>query len=326
MDKRPQPELSVIVPVYNTEAFLATCLDSILSQTGVTMEVIIVNDGSTDSSADIIQQYAIKDSRIRCEYQTNQGLSVARNTGLRSAKGEYVLFVDSDDWLLPDSLRYYLDVAHRKDADAVVGIVSIYYENGTVRFWSFDADLHNRQPVMSGEEYLNSVVQSRRFAPMVYTYFCRRSMLEQYDLTFEPGLIHEDELWTPHMLLRAGAVTFGTMPHYAYRRRTSGSITSSTSQSARLQSLIKIVGIMSETYCAMPPGSPACPFFIMDIRAIYRTCAQIALRNTDSERKAFENMTRSLNRRVRNDVIIHKMYEEYRSIQNKKPQQSVAVS
>lgn len=314
MDKRPQPELSVIVPVYNTEAFLATCLDSILSQTGVTMEVIIVNDGSTDSSADIIQRYAMKDSRIRCEYQTNQGLSVARNAGLRSAKGEYVLFVDSDDWLLPDSLRYYLYVAHRKDVDVVVGIVSIYYENGTVGVWSFDADLQNRQPVMSGEEYLNSVVQSRRFAPMVYTYFCRRSMLEQYDLTFEPGLIHEDELWTPHMLLRARSLTFGATPHYAYRRRTSGSITSSTSQSARLQSLIKIVGIMSETYCAMPPGSPACPFFIMDIRAIYRTCAQIALRNTASEKSAFEEMSKSLNRHIKNDKIINAMWEEYGSI------------
>lgn len=105
MNKRPQPELSVIVPVYNTETFITTCLDSILSQKGVNMEVIIVNDGSTDNSVDILKRYAKQDSRIRYECQKNQGLSVARNTGLRSAVGKYVLFVDSDDWLLPDSLH-----------------------------------------------------------------------------------------------------------------------------------------------------------------------------------------------------------------------------
>jgi len=314
MNKRPQPELSVIVPVYNTETFITTCLDSILSQKGVNMEVIIVNDGSTDNSVDILKRYAKQDSRIRYECQKNQGLSVARNTGLRSAVGKYVLFVDSDDWLLPDSLHYYLSIAHRGDVDVVVGKVKIYYDNGAVGIWSYSENLHNEHPIMTGAEYLNSVVQSRRFAPMVYTYFCRRSMLEQSELFFEPGLIHEDELWTPHMLLHAKSVTFGSMPHYAYRRRSSCSITPSTSQATRLQSLMNIVRIMSETYCAMQPTSPAYPFFIMDIRAIYRTCAQIALRNTDSERKAFEDMTRSLTLHIKNDKIINAMWREYGSI------------
>lgn len=314
MNKNPHPDLSVIVPVYNTGAFLETCLNSILSQKVVNMEIIIVNDGSTDNSADIIKRYQHKDKRIRSVYQTNQGLSVARNTGLKLANGDYVLFVDSDDWILPDSLDYYLRLARKDDVDVVVGRVNIFYENGVIGFWSYIENLHNEQRVMSGVQYLNAVVQYRQFAPMVYTYFCRRSMLQQANLLFEPGLIHEDELWTPHMLLHAKSVTFGTMPHYAYRRRTTGSITSSTKQSVRLNSLIKIVRIMTETYCSMEPSSPAYPFFIMDIRAIFRTCAQIALRNTDSERMAFEEMSSTLNSRIVNDEIIKAMWHEYGTI------------
>ncbi len=314
MSKNHHPDLSVIVPVYNTGAFLGTCLNSILSQEGVNMEIIIVNDGSTDDSAGIIKQYQHKDKRIRSIYQINQGLSVARNTGLELAGGDYVLFVDSDDWILPDSLGYYLRLARKSDVDVVVGKVNIFYDNGTVGFWSYIENLHNEQPVMSGVEYLNMVVQYRQFAPMVYTYICRCSMLQQANLLFEPGLIHEDELWTPHMLLHAKSVTFGAIPHYAYRRRTTGSITSSTKQSVRLSSLIRIIRIMTETYCSMAPSSPAYPFFIMDIRAIYRTCAQIALRNTDSERMAFEEMSSTLNSRIVNDDIINAMWHEYGTI------------
>lgn len=314
MKKLSRPDLSVIIPVYNTGAFLETCLDSVLTQIGVDIEIIIVNDGSTDNSAEIIERYKRMDKRIRSVLQENQGLSVARNTGLEAACGEYVIFVDSDDWLQPNSLGYYLQLARKGDVDVVVGKVNIFYDNGAVGFWSYIEKLHNVQPIMSGEEYLKAVVQYRIFAPMVYTYFCRRSMLQQANLLFEPGLIHEDELWTPHMLLNAKSVTFGTMPHYAYRRRTTGSITSSTKQSVRPNSLIKIVRMMAETYCSMEPSSPAYPFFIMDIRAIYRTCARIALRNTDSERMAFEDMFHSLNPKFRDDRIINAMWCEYGSI------------
>lgn len=314
MNKDPHPDLSVIVPVYNTGVFLETCLNSILSQQGVNFEIIIVNDGSTDNSSEIIEHYQKEDKRILSVYQNNQGLSVARNTGLKLANGDYVLFVDSDDWILLDSLDYYLRLARKEDVDVVVGKVNIFYENGAVGFWSYIENLHNEHHVMSGAQYLNMVVQYRQFAPMVYTYFCRRSMLQQSNLLFEPGLIHEDELWTPHMLLHAKSVTFGAIPHYAYRHRTTGSITSSTKQSVRLNSLIRIVRMMTETYCSMEPSSPAYPFFIMDIRAIYKTCAQIALRNTDIERVAFEEMSWTLNSRIMNDEIINAMWHEYDNI------------
>ena len=94
--------ISIIVPVYNTAPYLPQCLDSLVNQTYRDIEIICVNDGSTDNSPDILKAYAERDSRILVIHQENLGLSGARNKGLESARGEWVMFVDSDDWIAPD--------------------------------------------------------------------------------------------------------------------------------------------------------------------------------------------------------------------------------
>ena len=92
-------KISIIVPVYNTEPYLEQCLDSIINQTLEDIEIICVNDGSTDNSLSILEEYASKDNRIRIINQENKGQGFARNNGLKNVNGEYVLFVDSDDWI-----------------------------------------------------------------------------------------------------------------------------------------------------------------------------------------------------------------------------------
>lgn len=99
-----RPLISVIVPVYNVEKYLPQCLDSLIKQTFLPFEIICVNDGSTDGCNEILSRYAAKDRRIRLICQNNRGLSAARNAGLKKAKGQYVLFVDSDDFLHPETL------------------------------------------------------------------------------------------------------------------------------------------------------------------------------------------------------------------------------
>ena len=94
------PKISVIIPVYNVEKYLRECLDSLLNQTFKDIEIICVNDGSTDGSLNILNEYASKDSRFIIINQNNQGLSAARNNGLNVAKGDYVAFLDSDDYIL----------------------------------------------------------------------------------------------------------------------------------------------------------------------------------------------------------------------------------
>lgn len=98
------PLVSVIIPIYNTEKFLPLCINSVLNQTLTDIEVLLVNDGSTDGSGKICDEYACKDQRIQVIHTLNQGVSHARNQGLETAKGEYIAFMDSDDWIETDTL------------------------------------------------------------------------------------------------------------------------------------------------------------------------------------------------------------------------------
>jgi glycosyltransferase involved in cell wall biosynthesis len=118
--------VSVIVPVYNAEKYISRCLDSIISQKGVA-EIIVVNDGSTDGTYKIIESYAKKYSKIKIVNQKNQGVSVARNTGIENAKSEYITFVDSDDWLEPKSFKQIVNIIKKDKPEVVLtGFYDVY--------------------------------------------------------------------------------------------------------------------------------------------------------------------------------------------------------
>lgn len=113
------PEVSVIIPIYNTAAYLRRTLDSICSQTLKELEIILIDDGSTDGSRGIIEEYAKRDARIRWYAQPNQGLSVARNRGLLHATGKYIYFMDSDDILDTQALRHCHDLCEKRELDFI---------------------------------------------------------------------------------------------------------------------------------------------------------------------------------------------------------------
>ena len=114
------PKVSIIVPVYNVEKYLRRCIDSILRQTLTDIEVILVDDGSFDSSGKICEEYARKDSGLRVIHQKNAGVAVARNTGLDIASGDYIAFVDSDDYIEPNMYQSMMQVANQYDCDVVL--------------------------------------------------------------------------------------------------------------------------------------------------------------------------------------------------------------
>ena len=120
-----QPKISIIIPVYNVEKYVKKCIESVINQEYTNLEIIIVNDGSTDNSGDICDYYANKDKRIILIHQENQGLSMARNNGLDIATGEYIGFVDSDDWIAPDMYYMLYDNAVRYNAD--ISMCNFYY-------------------------------------------------------------------------------------------------------------------------------------------------------------------------------------------------------
>lgn len=114
------PQISIIIPIYNAEKYIKRCVSSVIDQSYDKLEILLVNDGSTDNSLNICEAFAAKDNRIKVISQNNGGVSKARNTGLRLAKGEYVMFLDSDDYMLPDMCKTMLDVLHSKQADCVI--------------------------------------------------------------------------------------------------------------------------------------------------------------------------------------------------------------
>lgn len=125
------PKISVIVPVYNSEKYIRRCVDSILTQTYVDFELLLINDGSTDRSGEICDEYAVKDCRVRVFHKKNGGVSSARNIGLDNAKGEWVTFVDSDDWV-SNSYLYNL-LSHIDSVDLVISYAEIVYSTGKRR-------------------------------------------------------------------------------------------------------------------------------------------------------------------------------------------------
>jgi len=124
--------ITVIVPVYNTEKYLDRCIVSIINQTFKNIEILCINDGSTDNSLKILSDYANKDNRIRIINQVNKGLSVARNTGIKAANGVYILHVDSDDWIEPDMCETMYKEAEKYDADIVTSHVYFDYPHKTI--------------------------------------------------------------------------------------------------------------------------------------------------------------------------------------------------
>lgn len=234
------PVVSIIVPVYNSGLYLEDCLSSIVKQTCQPIEIIIVNDGSTDRSQEIIDTFASEDDRIVALFQTNQGVSAARNTGLRVAKGEYILFVDSDDTMREDAVEVLCRHAVETGADIVIGNVRFCYPDGKQIPIFKRLVKYSKQPPLSGVQCFIQLIKAFVFPPLVYLYFIKRDLIQMNRLFFEEGIVHEDELWCIKTLIHARQVTIADFFHYSYFIRE-GSIMHSDNKEYRVQSFFRVV-------------------------------------------------------------------------------------
>ena len=214
---------SILIPVYNVEKYLRECLDSLLHQSFLDWEAICVNDGSSDGSAAILEDYASKDSRISVISQANGGLPVARNTGLDVAKGDYILFLDSDDWLEPDALKILSENLQEEDLLCFNGR-RVFEESGQFE----DADQLRSEVYETGWDYYSrNALCHRHFAFVCVVLRCyRRAYLLNNGLRFKPGIYHEDNLFTPLACYYAKAVKVIPDVLYDYRVRESSIMTS----------------------------------------------------------------------------------------------------
>lgn len=216
-----QPKVSVIVPVYNVERFLPRCLDSIVGQTFRDLEIICVDDGSPDRSIDILNRYAAQDDRIRVISQENRGLGGARNRGFDAATGEFILYVDSDDWIDPDYCEKLYAAAVGAGADVAccsIRKIRPSHEKWTIRFDRTEevADVRSKFAVC-------------HCPPDFYVMnkLLRREMLLRLELRFREHAYYEDVEYLMRVLGEGGRLV--TVPDTAYRYVVNGaSITKST--------------------------------------------------------------------------------------------------
>lgn len=228
-------KLSLIIPVYNVELFIGQCLNSICSQCKDEdlFEIIVVNDGTPDNSMKIVKQYA-DNRKIRIIEQENQGLSVARNVGLDSAKGDYIWFVDSDDWLTEEAISYIVkSIVSHIDVDVFATVLNMYYEISGKTVIEYKPNFN----VRNGRDYMFRNHNANRGA--CQRYILKKSFLDRYDLKFIPGIYHEDGEFCNRMLYLAKSLIILEQPVYNYRIRTSGSIMSSRPMKAN-DDLIKV--------------------------------------------------------------------------------------
>ena len=218
-------KFSVIIPVYNVEKYLSECLDSVLNQSFSDWEAICVNDGSSDSSAAILEEFAEKESRLKVISQPNGGLSAARNTGLKTARGDYVLFLDSDDWLEPQALEVLTSKLDGEDMFCFSG--RRYFEDEGAYH---EPDWQENREYPSGMDYYNDNALAHRdfaFVCVVLRAY-RRSFLLESDLLFKEGIFHEDDLFTPKACFFARRVKVMDECLYDYRVRADSITTTAT--------------------------------------------------------------------------------------------------
>lgn len=205
------PKISVIIPVYNVEKYLTRCLDSVCSQTLQDIEVICVNDGSPDNSLDILNAYAAKDNRIKViNFKQNQGVAVARNSGMDLATGQYLAFLDSDDWLDLDFYEKLYNKATTTNSELVIGNIKEYKNDELTVF-----------------KFLENIKQNRHhFMGLFVLGLYKKSLLEQHGIKFIEGISYgEDRLLPIGSALLANNVETVEDSLYYYDRSAENSVT-----------------------------------------------------------------------------------------------------
>lgn len=226
--------ISIIIPVYNVELYLEECLISVTEQSYRNLEIILVDDGSTDKSLWIMQKFAERDDRIRIISQINNGASSARNRGISISTGKYILFVDSDDFIEKYAVEKLYERTVETQSDITVGSLCYYFANG-YRIPAFKRTNELNDITIEGTDCFISLIENNVYPPLVYLYFIRRKLVLDKKLFFKEGVTHEDELWCLKALCYAPQVSLIQSFHYLYRQRE-GSITNSENIEFRIKS------------------------------------------------------------------------------------------
>ena len=207
---------SIIVPVYNTEKYLNKCIQSILTQSFSDYELIIIDDGSTDSSLFIAQKYAGNKVKI-FQNRVNLGLSSSRNKGIDNSLGEYILFIDSDDYIDENALMNIKNIIYNNKFPDIIYTGFIEERPGcSAKNYGYVSE---KNRIYTNYEFMKGELEKRNLYAAACFGIYKRSVIVDNNLYFKPGIFHEDELWTPQVLYKSKWIYLSELSYYHYVRR-----------------------------------------------------------------------------------------------------------
>ena len=218
-----KPKISVIIPIYNVQNFLIDCLDSIVKQSLKEIEIICVNDGSTDDSLSLLLNYSKIDNRIMIIDQRNRGLSEVRNTGIKFSNGEFIYFLDSDDLLRLNALYELYEYSKKYNLDIIYFQSIEFKNNNKIQIIEKKKDLSNFDNILNPRnimmgKYLNVRLRKlKKYSTVVWRSFLRKQFYINGKLSFYPGILHEDVLFTLNGILLANRAAYINKKYHYYR-------------------------------------------------------------------------------------------------------------
>jgi len=228
------PNISVIIPVYNVEKYLPKCLDSVINQTLHNLEIICVNDGSTDNSLSILKKFALKDTRIKIIDQKNGGLSKARNVGISAAAGDYLYFLDSDDFIELDAMKNLFAESSKNDLDVLYFDGDPFYEDENLKskysgYMNYYHRNFNYSQVTDGKTLYQKMYSANAFLPSACFQIIQRKYLLENGLSFLEGMIYEDNLFTFLTIINANRAKYIKKTYFHRRFRYDSIMTKAVS-------------------------------------------------------------------------------------------------
>lgn len=229
------PLISVIVPCYNVEKYLPRCINSIINQTYNNIEILLVDDGSPDQCGEICEKYAKKDKRIKVIHKNNGGLSDARNVAIDVATGEYILFIDSDDYVAVDHVEHLYSIMTKSNVDMAIEWGQTFYEGTEPPIDTLDG---KKEVILDSEDALMNMFYQKDFDTSAWAKLYKRSLFE--GIRYPKGWLYEDLPTTYRLIQRCKKVVFSNYKSYYYLLRNN-SIEGAPFKPQKYESCIKII-------------------------------------------------------------------------------------
>lgn len=234
------PLISIIVPIYNVEKYLPKCIDSIIHQTYKNLEILLIDDGSPDRCGKMCDQYAVKDSRIKVIHKINGGLSDARNVAIDIAKGEYITFIDSDDYVTLDYINTLFNLIDKYKVRLSIACFTTFYEQEAP-----SQIINNYEEICySAKDAVEQMFYQEKFDTCAWAKLYHRTLF-QGGIRYPKGLLYEDLPTTYQLIFECDRIAFINKPIYFYQLRKN-SIEGSSFSILKMDSILKVIDLMNE--------------------------------------------------------------------------------